>query len=100
MSALIDPEEDPVERCSALCSEVSFLLKNDFFAVELTTLHDYDQIEDIPFKTTVGHENQYFFCLLFCHVLCSPCVDVAVMLLFQANLKKNSCGFFSGWTRT
>ncbi len=56
MSALIDPEDELIERCTALCSEVSFLLKQDVFAP--TELHDAsDRIEDIPFKTTVDYEN-------------------------------------------
>jgi hypothetical protein len=34
MSALIDPYDDPIERCNVLCSEVSFELKQDLFAIE------------------------------------------------------------------
>ncbi len=87
MSALIDPEDDPVERCSALCSEVSFLLKNDLFAVELATFNDYDQIEDIPFKTTVGHEESVIFLLvvLSCAVftLCRCCCHVVISGQFE-----------------
>jgi hypothetical protein len=52
MSALIDPCDEPIERCSALCSEVCFELKQDVFAVSETT-QPYDQVEDNPFKTTV-----------------------------------------------
>jgi hypothetical protein len=57
MSALIDPDDDPIERCSALCSEVSFLLKTDVFAVEPAALQDQcDQIKDSQFETTVVYE--------------------------------------------
>jgi hypothetical protein len=52
MSALIDPYDDPIERCSALCSEVCFELKQDVFAVTVSA-QEIDQVEDTPFKTTV-----------------------------------------------
>ena len=51
MAILIDPDDDPIERCAALCSEVSFELKQDVFTVEFPDA--YDQHEDLPFKTTV-----------------------------------------------
>jgi hypothetical protein len=64
MSALIDPDDDPIERCSELCLEVSFLLKQDAFAVEYAGLHD--QMDDIPFQTTVRehyHTLEYTYML-------------------------------------
>jgi hypothetical protein len=51
MAILIDPDEDPIERSIALCSEVSFELKQDVFTIEFPD--SYDQHEDVPFKTTV-----------------------------------------------
>jgi hypothetical protein len=51
MSALIDPYDDPIERCSALCSEVCFEMKQDVFAVTESGLEI--DVEDTPFKTTV-----------------------------------------------
>ncbi len=51
MAILIDPNEDPIERSLALCSEVSFELKQDVFTIEFPD--PYDQPEDVPFKTTV-----------------------------------------------
>jgi hypothetical protein len=51
MAILIDPDEDPIERSLALCSEVSFELKQDVFTIEFPD--SYDQHEDVPFKTTV-----------------------------------------------
>ena len=51
MSALIDPNANPVERCIQLCSEVLFELNRDVFAVDTLESHDLD--EDVAFKTTV-----------------------------------------------
>ena len=62
MSALINPYNGPTERCSQLCSEVSFLLQQDV-EVEHAKLHA--QVEDIPIKTTVFSEK-----LSFVHVAC------------------------------
>jgi hypothetical protein len=63
MSALIDPDDDPMERCSVLCSEVLFELKRDLFVVEDTDVHDQDK--DTPFKTTVIPQS----CPQFTHFL-------------------------------
>jgi hypothetical protein len=77
MSALINPYryDEPTERCSQLCSEVSFLLKQDFFGVEHGKLHA--QVEDIPTKTTVFSEN-----LAFVRVGMWSAVDDSVHIYF------------------
>lgn len=66
MSALIDPDDDPVERCSALCSECLFELKQDVFAIDSPESHD--QHEDVPFKSTVINMKH----LVYCSESCSP----------------------------
>ena len=50
MSELIDPDDDPIERCSALCSEVLFELRRDVFAVKSSN----SQVQDSTSKTTVS----------------------------------------------
>ena len=62
MAILIDPDEDPIERSFALCSEVSFEIKQDLFTIEFPD--SYDQHEDVPFKTTVIFEQ----CLIACNM--------------------------------
>ena len=56
MSALIDPHDDPIERCSTLCSEVYFELKQDVFAVSSKdSVTPHDQLERNDHKATVCH---------------------------------------------
>jgi hypothetical protein len=50
MSALIDPYDDPIERCSVLCSEVSFELKQDVFAIE----YEGSNFEEFATEATVS----------------------------------------------
>ncbi len=50
LNELMDPSDDPIERCSMLCSEVLFELRRDVFVVGSD---DTDGSEEKPLKTTV-----------------------------------------------
>jgi hypothetical protein len=64
MSALIDPDDDPIERCAAMCSECLFELKQDVFAIDTPDSHDQD--DDVPFKTTVMKTETFFLIRTCC----------------------------------
>ena len=60
MSALIDPDDGPIERCVALCSEVRFELKKDVFHIDPPESHD--QYDDVPYNATVNmYHNDFDF---------------------------------------
>ena len=73
MSALIDPDDSPVERCLAMCSEVQYELKKDVFSFD-----SHDRDDDSPYSTTVSL--RHFEEIPICRWACDYILQVGLVM--------------------